>query len=147
MSTGKVKFFNQQKGFGFIVDDETQKEVFVHVTGLIDKIKDDDLVSFEVVEDRRGPKAIKRQAAQTSILKFYLSFREQARNPTRRAGTVLMQLREIMPDEAPQQAHQFADFAGRPRPVFGAEGEDGENVDADIAAARTVRRSASTPRR
>ncbi|MEI6060648.1 MAG: cold shock domain-containing protein [Bacteroidota bacterium] len=58
MSTGKVKFFNQQKGFGFIVDDETNKEVFVHVTGLIDKIKDDDLVSFEVVEDRRGPKAI-----------------------------------------------------------------------------------------
>ena len=58
MSTGKVKFFNQQKGFGFIVDDETQKEVFVHVTGMIDKIKDDDLVSFEVVEDRRGPKAI-----------------------------------------------------------------------------------------
>ncbi len=58
MSTGKVKFFNQQKGFGFIVDDETQKEVFVHVTGLIDKIKDDDLVNFEIVEDRRGPKAI-----------------------------------------------------------------------------------------
>ena len=58
MSTGKVKFFNQQKGFGFVVDDETQKEVFVHVTGLIDKIKDDDLVNFEVVEDRRGPKAI-----------------------------------------------------------------------------------------
>ena len=58
MSTGKVKFFNQQKGFGFIVDDETQKEVFVHVTGLIDKIKDDDLVNFEVVEDHRGPKAI-----------------------------------------------------------------------------------------
>lgn len=58
MSTGKVKFFNQQKGFGFIVDDETAKEVFVHVTGLIDKIKDDDLVTFEIVEDRRGPKAI-----------------------------------------------------------------------------------------
>ena len=58
MSTGKVKFFNQQKGFGFVVDDETSKEVFVHVTGLIDKIKDDDLVTFEVVEDRRGPKAI-----------------------------------------------------------------------------------------
>jgi CspA family cold shock protein len=58
MSTGKVKFFNQQKGFGFILDDETQKDVFVHVTGLIDKIKDDDLVSFDIVEDRRGPKAI-----------------------------------------------------------------------------------------
>lgn len=58
MSTGKVKFFNQQKGFGFILDDETQKDVFVHVTGLIDKIKDDDLVTFDIVEDRRGPKAI-----------------------------------------------------------------------------------------
>jgi CspA family cold shock protein len=58
MSTGKVKFFNQQKGFGFILDDETQKDVFVHVTGLIDKIKDDDEVTFEIVEDRRGPKAI-----------------------------------------------------------------------------------------
>jgi cold shock protein len=58
MSTGKVKFFNQQKGFGFILDDETQKDVFVHVTGLIDKIKDDDDVTFEIVEDRRGPKAI-----------------------------------------------------------------------------------------
>lgn len=58
MSTGKVKFFNQQKGFGFILDDETQKDVFVHVTGLIDKIKDDDVVTFEIVEDRRGPKAI-----------------------------------------------------------------------------------------
>ncbi|NVO18250.1 MAG: cold shock domain-containing protein [Bacteroidetes bacterium] len=58
MSTGKVKFFNQQKGFGFILDDETQKDVFVHVTGLIDKIKDDDEVTFDIVEDRRGPKAI-----------------------------------------------------------------------------------------
>ncbi len=58
MSTGKVKFFNQQKGFGFIVDDETGKEVFVHVTGIVDKIKDNDLVNFEIVEDKRGPKAI-----------------------------------------------------------------------------------------
>ena len=58
MSTGKVKFFNQQKGFGFILDDDSQKDVFVHVTGLVDKIKDDDEVSFEIVEDRRGPKAI-----------------------------------------------------------------------------------------
>ena len=58
MSTGKVKFFNQQKGFGFILDDETGKDVFVHVTGLIDKIKDDDEVTFDIVEDRRGPKAI-----------------------------------------------------------------------------------------
>ena len=58
MTTGKVKFFNQSKGFGFITDQETGKEIFVHVTGLIDKIKDDDLVSFEIMEDTRGPKAI-----------------------------------------------------------------------------------------
>jgi len=38
--------------------DETDKDVFVHVTGLIDKIKDDDMVSFDIVEDQRGPKAI-----------------------------------------------------------------------------------------
>lgn len=58
MSTGKVKFFNHKKGFGFILDDETSKEVFVHVTGLIDKIKDEDQVTFDIVDDRRGPKAI-----------------------------------------------------------------------------------------
>jgi CspA family cold shock protein len=58
MSTGKVKFFNQQKGFGFIVDDETGQEVFVHVTGVTDRINDNDLVSYEIVEDRRGKKAI-----------------------------------------------------------------------------------------
>ncbi|HOW30396.1 MAG TPA: cold shock domain-containing protein [Bacteroidales bacterium] len=58
MSTGKVKFFNQQKGFGFIVDDETGTEVFVHVTGVTDRINDNDKVSFDIVEDRRGKKAI-----------------------------------------------------------------------------------------
>jgi CspA family cold shock protein len=58
MSTGKVKFFNQQKGFGFIVDNETNAEIFCHATGLVEKIKDNDMVSFEIVEDRRGAKAI-----------------------------------------------------------------------------------------
>jgi cold shock protein len=58
MSTGKVKFFNQQKGFGFILDDETGKDVFVHATGIVDKIKDDDEVEFEIVDDKRGPKAV-----------------------------------------------------------------------------------------
>ncbi len=58
MSTGKVKFFNQQKGFGFIVDDETGADVFVHVTGVTDRINDNDKVSFDIVEDRRGKKAI-----------------------------------------------------------------------------------------
>ena len=58
MSTGKVKVFNERKGFGFIVDDSNQQEIFVHVSGLIDKIKQDDVVSFDVTEDKRGKKAI-----------------------------------------------------------------------------------------
>ena len=58
MSTGKVKFFNERKGFGFIIDDEGQQEVFVHVSGLVDKIRENDPVSFDVTEDNRGKKAI-----------------------------------------------------------------------------------------
>ncbi|TSA23481.1 MAG: cold shock domain-containing protein [Bacteroidetes bacterium] len=58
MSTGKVKFFNERKGFGFIIDDESQKDIFVHVSGLIDKIQENDDVAFEITEDQRGKKAI-----------------------------------------------------------------------------------------
>jgi len=58
MSTGKVKFFNERKGFGFILDDESQQDVFVHVCGLVDKIREDDQVSFDLTEDNRGKKAI-----------------------------------------------------------------------------------------
>ncbi len=58
MSTGKVKFFNERKGFGFIVDDENQQDIFVHASGLIDKVRENDQVSFDVTEDKRGKKAI-----------------------------------------------------------------------------------------
>lgn len=58
MSTGKVKFFNERKGFGFIVDDESQQDIFVHVSGLVDKIRENDTVSFDITEDKRGKKAI-----------------------------------------------------------------------------------------
>ena len=58
MKNGKVKFFNDTKGFGFIVDDETGKDVFVHVSGLIDEIRENDEVSFDVEEGRRGPNAV-----------------------------------------------------------------------------------------
>jgi len=58
MSTGKVKFFNERKGFGFILDDESQQDVFVHVSGLVDKIRENDQVSFDLTEDNRGKKAI-----------------------------------------------------------------------------------------
>ena len=58
MSKVTVKFFNETKGFGFIVDDDTSKEYFVHVTGLIDKVKENDQVEFELEEGRRGLNAI-----------------------------------------------------------------------------------------
>ncbi|MEI6434943.1 MAG: cold shock domain-containing protein [Bacteroidota bacterium] len=58
MTQGTVKFFNERKGFGFILDDATQQEVFVHVSGLVDKIRENDKVSFDITEDSRGKKAI-----------------------------------------------------------------------------------------
>jgi len=58
MNQGKVKFFNASKGYGFVKDDETDKEYFVHVSGLIDKVKDNDDVTFEVVEGRKGLNAV-----------------------------------------------------------------------------------------
>ena len=58
MKTGKVKFFNETKGFGFIIDNETEEEYFVHVSGLIDKVKENDEVSFELTEGRKGLNAV-----------------------------------------------------------------------------------------
>ena len=58
MPNGKVKFFNETKGFGFIRDNETGKEVFVHATGLIDKIRENDEVTYEMSDGKKGPNAI-----------------------------------------------------------------------------------------
>ena len=58
MFTGKIKFFNEKKGFGFILDDASQEDVFVHVTGLTEKVAENDEVVFEIEEDKRGKKAI-----------------------------------------------------------------------------------------
>lgn len=54
MNTGKVKFFNKEKGFGFIVDDKTNKENFVHSSGLIDDIKESDSVEYDLIEGKKG---------------------------------------------------------------------------------------------
>lgn len=58
MKTGTVKFFNEDKGFGFIVDDETQQDVFVHVSGTVDEIRKDDKVTFNTEEGRKGVNAV-----------------------------------------------------------------------------------------
>lgn len=58
MKTGTVKFFNVTKGFGFIKDAETDNEYFVHVSGLIDKINENDEVTFELQEGRKGMNAV-----------------------------------------------------------------------------------------
>lgn len=58
MKTGKVKFFNETKGFGFITEDGTGEEIFVHASGLIDEIKRDEKVKFNVVKGKKGPNAV-----------------------------------------------------------------------------------------
>jgi cold shock protein len=58
MKEGKVKFFNESKGFGFIKDVESNEEYFVHVSGLIDKIREDDEVTFELQQGKKGLNAV-----------------------------------------------------------------------------------------
>jgi len=63
MATGTVKFFNTSKGFGFITPEKGGKEVFAHVTGLIDEIREGDTVTYEVEEGKKGPSAVKVKLA------------------------------------------------------------------------------------
>lgn len=58
MFNGTVKFYNEAKGFGFIVDDTTQSEIFVHATGLIDKVAQNDKVSYDIKDGKKGPNAV-----------------------------------------------------------------------------------------
>jgi cold shock protein len=58
MKTGIVKFFNDSKGFGFIKDNESSQEYFVHVTGLIDDVRENDEVSFDLQEGKKGLNAV-----------------------------------------------------------------------------------------
>ena len=58
MYKGTVKFFNATKGFGFIKDVETSKEYFVHSSGLKDKIQDNDHVTFDLEQGKKGLNAV-----------------------------------------------------------------------------------------
>ena len=58
MNQGKVKFFNESKGFGFIKDANSSQEYFVHVSGLIDEIRQDDDVVFNLKEGKKGLNAV-----------------------------------------------------------------------------------------
>jgi len=58
MNKGTVKFFNNAKGFGFIKDDEQGKEYFVHVTGLKDEVRENDQVTFDLQEGKKGLNAV-----------------------------------------------------------------------------------------
>ncbi|QAA80245.1 cold shock domain-containing protein [Aequorivita sp. H23M31] len=58
MNKGTVKFFNDTKGFGFITEEGTNKEHFVHVSGLIDEVREGDEVEFDLREGKKGMNAV-----------------------------------------------------------------------------------------
>lgn len=59
MQNGKVKFYNESKGFGFIVDDSNNQEIFVHASGLKSKeIRENDAVKFNLKQGKKGINAV-----------------------------------------------------------------------------------------
>ncbi len=58
MNKGTVKFFNDTKGFGFIKDENSNQEYFVHVSGLIHEIQQNDEVTFDLQDGKKGLNAI-----------------------------------------------------------------------------------------
>ncbi len=58
MNNGTVKFFNNAKGFGFIVEEGSEKEHFVHISGLIDEVREGDKVEFDLKEGKKGLNAV-----------------------------------------------------------------------------------------
>jgi cold shock protein len=58
MKNGVVKFFNASKGFGFIKDESNGEDIFVHSSGLVDEIRENDKVTFDVQNGKKGLNAV-----------------------------------------------------------------------------------------
>ena len=58
MKEGTVKFFNSSKGFGFILPEDGGDDIFVHVSGLVDEIRENDKVKFDVERGKKGLNAV-----------------------------------------------------------------------------------------
>lgn len=58
MNHGTVKFFNESKGFGFIKEEATNKEYFVHISGLVNDVRENDSVTFDLQEGKKGLNAV-----------------------------------------------------------------------------------------
>ena len=58
MSKGTVKFFNDSKGYGFITEDGSEEDHFVHISGLIDEVREGDVVEFELQQGKKGMNAV-----------------------------------------------------------------------------------------
>lgn len=63
MNKGTVKFFNEAKGYGFVIDEESKKEYFVHVSGLVNEVREGDSVEFELQEGKKGLNAVNVKSA------------------------------------------------------------------------------------
>ena len=63
MKEGTVKFFNRSKGFGFIKPSDSSEDIFVHQSGLIDEINENDKVKFDVEQGKKGLNAVNVQLA------------------------------------------------------------------------------------
>jgi len=58
MKKGTVKFFNESKGFGFVTEEGSGTDYFMHISGLIDEVREGDEVEFELKEGKKGMNAV-----------------------------------------------------------------------------------------